>query len=167
MSSRLRVIDVDEISFPAMTVCNMNQIKKSYAEQDNFMKNVLLALNPTALSNVSLFDPAVMHKIETEYDMIQIFRDGSFTLQEMFVGCYWQQMWTKCSNLFTKIKTSMGYCFTFNSAEFIERNGKAMSSQSGVKAGLAIEVNVNQEEYFFQSGDSAGIRVSGQVVKIR
>jgi hypothetical protein len=56
VSSRMQVVDVDEAEFPAMTICNMNYLKKPYMEKDDFMKNVILALNSftASTSNVNI-----------------------------------------------------------------------------------------------------------------
>ncbi|ELU07294.1 hypothetical protein CAPTEDRAFT_195930 [Capitella teleta] len=161
VSSRTRVIEVDEALYPAMTICNLNQIKKSYVADDNFLKNVFLALNEFTAhtSNVSLNDANVLDKIEDEYSLRQMFHDGAFTLEEMIYMCFWQKQAVNCSNYFTQTFTSMGYCYTLNSAELIEKKGRLSTSQIGVKQGFSFYVNVGQENYFYQDGYSAGIRL--------
>ncbi|ELT89070.1 hypothetical protein CAPTEDRAFT_200009 [Capitella teleta] len=161
VSSRTRVIEVDELFYPAMTICNLNQIKKSYVADDNFLENVFLALNKFTkhLSNITLEDENVLNQMDSGYILRQMFHDGAFTLEEMVYTCFWQNQVVNCSDYFTQTLTAMGYCYTFNSADLIKENGRLKTSQIGVKQGFSFYVDVGQENYFYQSRNSAGIRL--------
>ena len=162
VSSRLQVIDTREVDYPAVTFCNMNQIKKSYVMQDPFIYNVFLAQEYLKEeSNLSISDPQVIEKMDTEYSMRQITKDGAFTAAEMLYDCvngttYYHN---DCTFYLRPVLTSLGYCYTFNSPDYIKEHGRVKTSKTGTKYGISFFINVSQYEYFVQVGVSAGIRV--------
>ncbi|ELU07295.1 hypothetical protein CAPTEDRAFT_195931 [Capitella teleta] len=165
VSSRTRVIEVDEIFYPAMTICNINQIKKPYVANDSFLADVIEALSrsstPEPLNiGINLNDPVVVDRLENEYPPLrEIFHDGAFTLSEMVYICWWRTQYVDCRDFFTTTLTALGYCFTFNSGERINEKGGLKTAQTGVQQGFTFMINVSQENYFHQKGYSAGLRL--------
>lgn len=161
VSRRSQVVVVDEMELPAVTVCNLNLLKKSFMEEDSFMGNVFLATDSLteSESNVNLSDPEVKARVD-EYDLKEVFQKGAFTLDEMLSYCTYQSIPVNCSTYFTQVLTGMGFCYTLNAREFIAKNGGVKVSRSGIQYGFSVAINVNQDEYFVQSGDSAGVQVS-------
>ncbi|ELU06887.1 hypothetical protein CAPTEDRAFT_218320 [Capitella teleta] len=160
VSRRSQVVVVDEMELPAVTVCNLNMLKKSFMEEDSFMGNVFLATDSLteSESNVNLSDPEVKARVD-EYDLKEVFQKGAFTLDEMLSYCTYQSIPVNCSTYFTQVLTGMGFCYTLNAREFIAKNGGVKVSRSGIQYGFSVAINVNQDEYFVQSGDSAGVQV--------
>ncbi|ELU09628.1 hypothetical protein CAPTEDRAFT_190803 [Capitella teleta] len=162
VASKMQMIETDIIALPAMTICNINMIRKSYAEKDELIKNVFLGFDiaTQSQSNLNISDPKVAEKVDAEYDYHSIFIDGGYQLQDMIDFCMLNSSLVTCSDYFTTISTPMGNCFTFQSMEFIQKKGRLVASQSGVEQGLSITVNISQDEYFYQKYSySAGIRV--------
>ncbi|ELU00320.1 hypothetical protein CAPTEDRAFT_217704 [Capitella teleta] len=161
VTSRMSVVDVREVDFPAMTICNMNQIKLSYVNQDEFIKNVFLGHNTFTrdVRKVDIFSPEVIAKLDNEYSLRQIYKDGAFSMEGMFPLCNMKNERVNCGDFFTPIITTMGHCYTFNSAEVVKQRGQLKTRQPGANHGFQVYVNISQDDYFSQTGESAGIKV--------
>lgn len=138
----------------------MNFMRKSYVEKDDFMKQIMLGLDPVTAhrSTLNFSDPEVVARVDS-YDYNEMTLNASHTLEEMITSCKWQSKEVTCVDYITKTLTALGHCYTFNSAEYIHKNGRLTVSRTGISAGLQLTINVQQDEYFVQIGYSAGIRV--------
>ena len=161
VSTKLGVVAQHPMSFPAVTICNMNRVTASYAKKKPFVKDVLFAISPvTALTaDLNLSDPGVASKMAA-IDTYDLMRNGSHPFESMYFECQWESITVECKKYFVMTTTSMGMCHTFNSAEFIEKKGRMSVASSGVNYALSLKLNVEQFDYYFQSGSSAGFKVN-------
>ena len=67
-----------------------------------------------------------------------------------------------CDEAFTEIMTEMGRCLTFNSEEHSNRKNRKsyIANRAGNENGLLVMFDVRQKHYWFDSGRSAGLKVS-------
>jgi hypothetical protein len=158
ITTKMQVVHTSSVNLPAMTLCNINYIKKSYADQHPFIRDFLLAGNASPESTLNISDPKVSEAFNN-ISMRELSRNGSFTLDEMLYGCIWDGHRVKCSDIFQQVLTDLGYCFMFNSPEFIASKWRVNSTRTGKQFGLTIMANVSQDDYLLQRDYSAGLRV--------
>ena len=163
VTTRVQVIEQKPLDFPSLTICNFNVFRKSFLQSDAFTAAIAEELDDPETSNLNLSDPALIEKANT-YDLLQIARDGSHKVEEMFIKCTWKSREVYCSEVLTPITTSMGLCFTFNSLEHQRVHGPMQVSRPGASQSFTFLVNVQQDDYFLQNGDSAGIKVSEECI---
>ncbi|XP_073977281.1 pickpocket protein 28-like isoform X2 [Rhodnius prolixus] len=124
MSLSPRPVMFNEVPFPAITVCNMNNMRKSEAEKifyaaehglynEAFMDNKLVydfcdRDPPKNLKNKSLGNSAT-------WDYIQKFMINiSQPCHEMFMHCEWHSEKQECMDFFNPSLTDEGICCVFN-----------------------------------------------------
>ena len=129
--------------------------------QDDFLNNLFLAMDRLtyAQSTLNMSDPEVYNEGDT-YDLSEMAKNGSHYPGKMFALCTWKNKAINCSDYFTLTITALGYCYTFNSPEFISRNGRLSVWRAGMSSALSLTLNVEQGEYYAQIGNSAGLKVS-------
>lgn len=103
--------------FPAVTLCNFNMVSRSrtrkFAEEliNWVFKEKQLELKGANFS-------AINWKDYENISMEEIYYDASHQIKDMLGRCTWSGH--QCSDQnFTRILTSMGLCYTFNSGTFI------------------------------------------------
>jgi hypothetical protein len=104
-----------------------------------------------------------------EVDLEKIGRAGMHRKEDMFLMCSFhganRTSFDSCDfvdeDLLSVGKTSMGFCYSFHSARYIERAGALMSRTEGSLGGLSLLLDIQQDEYLVTHGNSAGIMVRG------
>ncbi|KAJ0173050.1 hypothetical protein K1T71_011226 [Dendrolimus kikuchii] len=113
-----------DLPFPAVTICNVNQAKKSVAERYRDHGQVFILF-------VSAVDKKLLQSLCTTQDDTEIFEDKvalsadwdhtrSFLInvtqpcQEMLALCFWDSTMMNCEDLFNAQLTDEGLCCTFN-----------------------------------------------------
>ena len=158
--------DHNELLFPAVTICNLNQYTRSYlhenyGEEEEFIVTLLadyLSTRRILTRNLS-FD--AMNTSASE--LIEFFSiDPSATaaspfahkLENMLVSCYYNDQ--PCfKDSFTTAVNINGRCFTFNS----NTTDVLYTTTPGASYGLDLVLNVEKYEYFLADADSVGFRV--------
>ena len=95
-------------------------------------------------------------------DQINVTEEGLKNLQpleEMLITCKFRGSLINCKENFLLIPTSSGWCYIFNSYEYIMKHGSYEAYSTGSAQGLYLRMNVNQSEYFFGPSSSAGFKV--------
>lgn len=158
VATRIQVIKENQLPFPAVTLCNFNQFTRSYMEKNPLMAEVAQYVNFLTESSLNFSDPEVLAEVNS-FNLSEVTWEASHKMDKMFRDCRWKSVRVNCSEYITVTATSMGYCFTFNSYEFAQRNERLMATRTGKSSGLSMVINIQQDEYYFQHGISAGIRV--------
>ena len=122
VSSRIKIISERHSVFPAVTICNFNQYRKS-ALEGNRLKEIVRLNNPLYKDNPEPFTWANYSYEVNNMDMEKTVRSVGHQLKYdndtekgMLYACVWKGQ--KCSHLnFTTILTDMGVCYTFNSGK--------------------------------------------------
>ena len=135
-----------KLSFPAVTVCNMNLIKKSYLQE----KGLLDAFFDT-IENGTVDKPLPLNY--SDFDFYDLLQEGK---QEKFIlGC--EYMGQKCSET-TTTYTQLGLCYTFNSG----RNNSQILTVDGTgdSHGLKLVLNISREEYLGTPYQDVGVKIA-------
>ena len=106
--THVTIVNQDAASFPAVTICNFNSLRREYSEQTKMSK--ILSSFPG--KSLSLEDISALGNL-TETSMDKIFRDGGHKLSEMLYLCNFRGKNCHAQN-FTPVVTRMGLCYTFN-----------------------------------------------------
>ena len=145
------------IPFPAVTFCNLNFLRRSTAEMNQFTSVVdgIGSLNVSqCYVGVATSPPGVQ-----DTPLRDILRNGSQPLDEFVKLCLFTGQGTNifdCKNMLVPTLTDLGYCYSFNSEvsapELFIRN-------TGSRYGLDLLLNISQGDYL-PLLNSAGVRVA-------
>ncbi len=151
----------DNITFPAVSICNLNHYQREktnsiHPELGSVLRNVFYTdptnINDTFTCNYTIQDLVERGNLsDLTLSFLMLFsRDPS----DMFiVDCFFSGK--KCSHEdFTPVETDTGLCYTFNGQEPLL---KAVST--GVRAGLYVMLNINQSQYVSSTSFDAGVKV--------
>ncbi|XP_056009450.1 acid-sensing ion channel 1B-like [Ostrea edulis] len=151
----------NRIDFPAVTICNMNMVKKSIIHCNDTvfagLDTIFLNFGETLVIE-DILTPGlgfVKGEIPNGEQMLQCLLQYSNTVREMLPICTWKGRLEPCQNLFITTLTEMGVCFTFNG----EGNQRLQTSHSGSDGGLGVFIDIQQANYFYSSTIQAGIKV--------
>ena len=158
----------ERLKFPAVTICNLNQYKKSATQK-------VLNYTEEQLFNIILFADFISTRQELtkHYSSVDINRlaavvdedigafasAGQFTafshrIEDMLWTCYYNNQPCSVDN-FTSFVNINGKCFTFNS----DADNVLYMTTPGSTYGLELVLNVEQYEYFYGRSDSVGFKV--------
>ena len=98
-------------------------------------------------------------------DMYQYASEARHNMS-MFLQCVWRSRYIPCQDYFTSTVTDEGFCYTFHSEEFIKANGSLKVYQTGSDYGLKIRGVIEQDEYYYGTTASAGMRVNFHMLMI-
>ncbi|XP_061179662.1 acid-sensing ion channel 2-like [Saccostrea echinata] len=147
----------EEITFPAVTVCNISPYKMSKLNPDEATMDYL-----ERGSNIGSFVPPLnfsdpkylpLYENGTEDWLVNI----SYSVSDMFIACKWKEMvYFDCTKLFTPYKTEWGLCFSFNGLDTREPR---RTHYTGSILGLTMYLHINQSDYVFARNMGAGIKL--------
>ncbi|XP_076229162.1 pickpocket protein 28 isoform X2 [Nomia melanderi] len=110
-------ISLNEFPFPSVTVCNMNNAKKSMAELilagKDSRKKLLLEDKCSTEVNLTAYD--LDETSITWNNMLQFTINVSQSCAEMLHRCEWRGNMTDCEKIFNPTMTDEGLCCNFNS----------------------------------------------------
>lgn len=153
ISSIVRLQYVTNLTFPAVTICNYNQWRKSAVDPNN--AGALSSLFfPSARGNETfdIKDYNVSH-----LDMTAEVLRGAHQKETMIIDCMWKTV-EKCSHAdFTQIITDFGVCYTFNNPT--DPRKVLTVRQTGTEHGLFLRLNLELYEYYFGPRKGAGFKV--------
>lgn len=161
VTSRVKLISEQQSVFPAVTICNFNQYRKSALNQSKF-KEIVELNNPLYKDKAKPMNWDNYSDDVKRMDMENIVRSAGHQLEfdditkgGMLYRCIWKGKECNHTN-FTTILTDMGVCYTFNSG--IEADILRVSSP-GNTFGLKLIMSVEQEEYMGHDTFSAGLKI--------
>ena len=165
------ISSTDGQSFPAVTVCNLNAVKKDYADPD-----VVELLNtfatptsgfikdwPFSITNKSCIES--LNDISNEdqrQTILDAYTNGGWESEDFVVYCGFAGSdgnIVRCEESLQPVFTSLGVCFTFNSAYSSGQPGRKVTL-AGPQFGLNLVLNVNRSEYSRSSKANVGVKVS-------
>lgn len=159
------------VPFPAVTVCNLNPVRKTYAEEQNILDIIKYLFNPNGL--ILLNDEAVTDPFHTcRNDLLQsfmndsnptlhnVYKDGANDKDDFIHLCRFSAdngTVIPCKDRMIPIITNLGLCYQFNG---LEDDGDTIIRSPGTRYGLNLLVNISQDDYAASFGADAGVRVA-------
>lgn len=148
-----------EITFPAVTICNLNMLRRDYLEGLDLLdvvQRILIDANEgldtcvRSLNNISDL-PNITYQ--------RLFEEGKHTLESLIIACNF--LGRNCSvdyNTFLPTLTRLGICYVFNSGF----NGRRVMTTTGTGArlGLRLLLNISQNQYAASPNLDAGVKIA-------
>ncbi|XP_077984582.1 acid-sensing ion channel 2-like [Glandiceps talaboti] len=143
---------VTDMDFPAITICNYNQYRKSAVNTTG--EKFLKLLYPTS-GNESITKSIDWDLYNVSgINMTAIALDSAHRKEQMVEWCQWK-LSEECGPMnFTQVITDFGVCYTFN-----DQTPPLKVWQSGTSSGLFLRLNVEQYEYTNNENTGAGFRI--------
>lgn len=149
-----------EIDFPAVTICNLNMLRRDYLDSlglSEIIQNLLL-LDEDELGLANNCTDQLQNEArlpnKTYEDM---FIQGTHDLKSFIIGC--QYLGQECDvNLFNFVPTltRLGICYVFNGLG----SPVLKTSVTGARLGLRLIVNVSQDQYQASPNLDAGVKIA-------
>ncbi|XP_041357771.1 acid-sensing ion channel 1-like [Gigantopelta aegis] len=149
----------DNLDFPAVTICNLNQFYKDRVPNSTIIRKLIFKLSQLE-TLIDLNTSNIDDDHDDDHDMpgddVRDFAlNAAHRLEEMLRICFWRSQEVNCSDVFSKTITTFGVCYTFN--------GNASNVRScgnpGPLGGLRVIVNIQQPQYSFSKTFQSGIKV--------
>ena len=153
--------DLREIVFPSVTICNLNPVRYSYAEQNNLTQLVDFFYNSIGANSTQC--SSILEDIGSASNkpIRDILFEGRSLLDDFVVDCTFlgsDQSLFSCKQNLSLTLTRIGYCYSFNS----DMTAEAVTvSNSGARYGLQLILDIQQEEYL-PVLSAAGVRIAIQ-----
>ncbi|KOB78304.1 Uncharacterized protein OBRU01_02645 [Operophtera brumata] len=125
------------LPFPALTICNVNQAKKSVAERDPVDKKLLQSLCTTR-DDTEIFEDDIAGSADWDHTRSFLI-NVTQPCNEMLAMCEWDSKTMDCQDLFNAQLTDEGLCCTFN---VVHRNNMFRNPNIGEIYGPGIEARV-------------------------
>lgn len=152
----------NNMTFPAVTICNYNFIRKSQLSySDLIFMGPLLGFEEGMAPGFPLA-PEPDRPLGSRFSMDEFYNRTRHRMEEMLLECNFRGI--ECGpDSFTEIFTRYGKCYTFNSG----KDGKPLqvTTKGGMGNGLELMLDIQQDEYLPVWGETdetsfeAGIKV--------
>ncbi|XP_065940147.1 acid-sensing ion channel 4-like isoform X3 [Magallana gigas] len=86
-------------------------------------------------------------------------KDTANQIEDLFLICKFDGQDRVCKSDMEAIITPVGVCYTFNSRNYVSKNGHIMTSQTGSTSCLLLYLLVNQNSYVYNDIMTAGFKV--------
>lgn len=144
------IVRKESLEFPAVTICNLNSVKRSYLEDLGSAGVDVSSLTKFNFTTCSQSD--IINTGEEGLNLSKILREGGHQAEDLIKECYF--MGRSCSvENFSAVVTRLGVCYTFNS----DRTTISSSIGTGPRFGLQLTLNIEQDEYTNTLNNDAGV----------
>lgn len=150
LSTTISVMKEPALTFPAVTVCNLNIWKADGF--DKAVSDLHVHNNTYELDCHDLESIIFSNKLTYEELTVQ----AKYNVEDLIGSCTFAT--NDCGNLtevFEPVFTSLGICYTFNSGKV---RPPLQSVGAGERHGLQLEVDVNQDQYL--TAEDAGVKIA-------
>ncbi|XP_049825892.1 sodium channel protein Nach-like [Aethina tumida] len=162
------VYPIYDVPFPSVTICNVNVVYKNNtgpirkvlagkipeAHINDFFYNLsTLVLNDNLYGNMHAksYEEITGLLEEAGYNTEILMQTLAQPCEAMLLRCKWNDKDTNCSSLFTHIKTTYGFCCSFNYKNVLHGNNATFSdvfvSGVGPQFGLKVSLNIDEDQY--------------------
>ena len=162
METVLSVHDRASLEFPAVTVCNYNQFRKTPTLQAGNTGEVLKELFSikSFMEKVERDTSPEDNRPVVDDDLTQKLISLAHLLNKTVLMATWMNKGVDLQTYFTRSMTEVGVCYTFNSKDSRLVHGPLYVHDAGTDSGLSLLMDIENKEYYYGEGSSAGIRVS-------
>lgn len=153
------------LPFPAVTICNLNPVSKTYAEDRNISSFLSFFYTASQFFESDrgrceeIIENAGLSNSPLTFN--DILSEGSSSRDVLIRSCSFSVNGTStidCKDDMAPFLTEAGLCHTFNG--FSNNQPDKFFQLSGSRYGLRIVVNISQSDYIASLNDDAGILVS-------
>ena len=159
------ILEPESVNFPAVTLCNLNFIKKSFLDDVNVPPNVVeLIQNVLYGSEAAVNKECNKHQNQTEsinttYNKSypDLLWYGRHTAEKMILHCWFIDQTCNASDFIPTFTPGGDVCYTFNDGKhtpILQTNG------TGTRFALTVDVYVMQHEYSVSHNSDAGIKIA-------
>ena len=117
-------LSTSELPFPAITICPsfyklQNDLNSDFDELSKDQK-IVVAVNSQWCSPQESLENLKNLNFDNDLDVVKIMRESQPELSEIFVNCTRNSLSIDCSEIFTRVLTENGFCFTYNMLNYDE-----------------------------------------------
>ncbi|XP_033097325.1 acid-sensing ion channel 4-A-like [Anneissia japonica] len=146
---------VDDMDFPAVTICNYNQWRASMVDPELTDIIFLMSSSNTNYPNETTLEYLKAKEDEID-EKIDIF-NMTHQIEDMLLECKWNYIETCTVNDFTRVLTDWGVCYTLNNPQNLSEVRRV--KQPGNNFGLSMRLSIEQNEYILSDNTGAGLRI--------
>ncbi|KAK7097607.1 hypothetical protein V1264_004555 [Littorina saxatilis] len=143
----------EELPFPGVTLCNLNEVDVSKIAIDNttFRDIKTEFVFDFTLTNAS--DPEVRRALDTPIDAVV--NASWIGNKEFLMGCFINSVRLNCSGIFNFVQNSRTKCASLDT----EHSSLKSMRYGGPKSGIRVILNVHQEGYAISDSVAAGVKL--------
>ena len=156
----MEITNVNELNFPAITICNLNTLYKDLIQEDDL--EVVLELVKIFSGEISATEKINSGNYTAANKVFgSVLKNAMTTIDKFIIACGFGNNIRNCSEYFTPLLTDKGLCFTYNSYEFIQKHGslKALNSLSMASTYFIIDVDPDQVTLPFAFGNGIVVMI--------
>ena len=147
----------ETLHFPEVTFCNLNSVRRSYAEEINltdFFRSLAIIDPADPSFNRSSCNQDIPMDVPVDFRTVMV--EGRHLADEFIVLCRYGGR--QCTDdQFSSVITDLGVCYTFNSGE----DGRILrATGTGVRHGLQLWLDIQQSEYISSLSLDAGVKIA-------
>lgn len=156
------------LTFPAVTVCNLNHFRAEVLQRRNITELIQTALFVVPEATTQDLDPDICDVILRDTSVIpqsvnlshlafeELLWEARHILENFIVDCRFAGRRCNVIDMFEPVISNLGICYTFNSG----RSGKPLqlARGTGQRQGLQLYINVDQQSY--TTPIDAGVKVA-------
>ncbi|GFO14491.1 acid-sensing ion channel 1-like [Plakobranchus ocellatus] len=151
----------NELTFPAVTLCNLNQHIKDRVPDNPLIQQVLFYQSEYAAISRGYYHHHNTSNLDNLTDVSgeelrRILRESAPRLDEFLLQCRWQMNFYKCEDLFKIMHTDFGTCYTFNSHGNAQDEPKKSAT---VWTALRVLVDTQNDKSYYSKSINAGVKI--------
>lgn len=151
-----------EIDFPAVTICNLNMLKRDYLTENGLSSLVqeILLLEPEDEGFVGICTDYFQSNPDLpNVTYMEMLFQGKHDLESFIIGCdYFGRECSITLENFVPTLTRLGICYMFNGG--FDGHPVRKAKGTGARLGLRLIVNVSQDQYHASPNLDAGVKIA-------
>ncbi|KAK7097605.1 acid-sensing ion channel 1C-like [Littorina saxatilis] len=144
----------EELPFPGVTLCNLNEVDVSKIAIDNTTFRNIKAYIVFGFDSPNASDPEVRKALDTPIDTVV--NASWIGIKEFLVGCHINGIrLDDCGGIFTFVQTSRTKCASLDT----EHSSLKSMRYGGPESGIRVYLNVHQDGYVMSDSVAAGVKL--------
>ena len=147
------------LTFPAVTVCNLNNFRIMELTKRNLTELIQSALflvsEGTNTCEEELESVSQSENLNVNITYEELSQQARYRVEDFILGCYFAGEQCNVTEMFEPTLTNLGICYTFNSGKI---KPPIQSRGTGQRQGLQLVINVDQEDY--STPLDAGVKIA-------